>query len=161
MVNGGSIKVGPKGTLDLEIGNNTTVVSASGPVTFDAASHITVTPVAVLPTNTNIRLVHSDTSLSFGNEAATLSTIQVPFLFASNLSTDANNLTLTLQRKTVGAAWAHRKCRRDFRTGDHRVVARRAIGRRPQFDREQPGVGSALNPLLPISRPPIRRWPNN
>ena len=101
VVNGGTINVGPKGTLDVEIGTSTTVVSASGPVSFDAASHITVTPVAILPTNSSIRLVHSDTSLTFGNFAATTSTIQVPFLFTGDVSGDSNNLTLTLQRKTA------------------------------------------------------------
>ena len=101
VVNGGNITVGPKGTLDVEIGTSTTVVSASGPVSFDAASHVTVTPVAILPANTSIRLVHSDTSLTFGNFAATTSTIQVPFLFTGSVSEDSNNLTLTLQRKTA------------------------------------------------------------
>ena len=101
IVNGGTITVGPKGTLDVEIGTNPTVVSASGPISFDAASHITVTPVAILPTNSAIRLVHSDTSLTFGNFAATTSTVQVPFLFTGSLSQDPNNLTLTLQRKST------------------------------------------------------------
>jgi hypothetical protein len=101
IVNAGTITVGPKGTLDVEIGTNTTVVSASGPVSFDAASHITVTPVAILPTNTSIRLVHSDTSLTFGNFAATTSTIEVPFLFTGGVTQDPNNVTLTLQRKTA------------------------------------------------------------
>ena len=45
--------------------------------------------------------MHSDTSLTFGNFAATTSTIEVPFLFTGGLTEDSNNLTLTLQRKTA------------------------------------------------------------
>lgn len=101
VVNAGSLNVGPQGTLDVQIGNISQVVSASGPVSFDAAAHITVTPV-LLPANalTSIRLVHSDTSLSFGNYAATVSTVQIPFLYNGNLTVDPNNLTLTLTQKT-------------------------------------------------------------
>ncbi len=102
VVNAGSVTVGPQGTLDVQIGNIAQVVSASGPVSFDAASHITVTPV-LLPANalSSIRLVHSDTSLTFGNFAATTSTVQVPFLFNGTLTADSNNLTLTLKQKTA------------------------------------------------------------
>ena len=102
VVNAGSLTVGPQGTLDVQIGNISQVVSASGPVSFAATSHITVTPV-LLPANalSTIRLVHSDASLSFANYAATVSTVEVPFLYNGNLTVDPNNLTLTLKQKTA------------------------------------------------------------
>lgn len=102
VVNAGSLTVGPQGTLDVQIGNISQVVSASGPASFDATSHVTVTPV-LLPANalTSIRLVHSDTSLTFANYAATVSTVQIPFLYNGNLTVDPQNLTLSLQQKTA------------------------------------------------------------
>jgi hypothetical protein len=102
VVNAGSLTVGPQGVLDVQIGNISQVVSASGPVSFDATSHITVTPV-LLPANalSSIRLVHSDTSLAFANYAATVSSVQIPFLYNGSLSVDPQNLTLTLQQKTA------------------------------------------------------------
>ncbi len=101
IVNAGSLTVGPQGTLDVGIGSIPQVVSATGPVSFLTGSRITVTPVTILPTNSSIRLVHSDTSLTFGNFANTTSSIQVPFLFTGTVTQDANNLTLSLQRKTA------------------------------------------------------------
>lgn len=101
VVNAGSVTVGPQGVLDVQIGSISQVVSASGPVSFAATSHITVTPV-LLPANilSSIRLIHSDTSLTFANYAATVSTVQVPFLYNGNLTVDPNNLTLSLTPKT-------------------------------------------------------------
>lgn len=102
VVNAGTLTVGPQGTLDVQIGNLPQVVSASGPVSFAGTSHLTVTPV-LLPANalSSIRLVHSDTSLTFANYAATVSSVQIPFLYNGNLTVDPNNLTLTLQQKTA------------------------------------------------------------
>jgi hypothetical protein len=151
IVNAGTLNVGSNGTLDLEVGNSTTVVSASGPVTFAAASHITVTPVAVLPTNTSIRLVHSDTSLTFANEAATTSTIQVPFLFEGNLTTDPNNLTLTLERKTVAQLGLTGSAAAVYEPAITASLRDTQLGAALSLLESSSAVTAALNALLPIS----------
>jgi hypothetical protein len=97
----GSLSVGPNGTVNLEVGPNSPVIAASGPISFDATSHIIVTPTTILPSANTVTLIHSDTGLSFGNFAATTADVQVPFLFTGSLSADAKNLFLNLTRKTA------------------------------------------------------------
>ena len=97
----GTFTVGAGGTVNLGVGTATPVVAATGAVSFDATSHILLTPISLLPSNSAITLIHSDTSLSFGNFAATTANIQVPFLFTGSLSADAKNLILSLTRKTA------------------------------------------------------------
>jgi hypothetical protein len=101
VINAGTLTVGPGGTVDFQIGASSTVISTSGAAAFDAASHIVITPVALLPTASSIQLIHSDTSLGFGNFVATTATANIPFLFTGSLSAGAQDLTLTLQRKTA------------------------------------------------------------
>ena len=101
VINAGTLTVGPGGTVDFQVGSNSTVISTSGAAAFDAASHIVITPVSLLPADISIRLIHSNTSLSFGNFAATTGTASIPFLFTGSLSAGAQDLTLTLQRKTA------------------------------------------------------------
>ncbi len=97
----GTLQVGAGGTLDIAAGNLTPVVFASGAVNFDAASHFKVTPVSLLPADSSLTLIHSDTSISFGNFTATTSSFQIPFLFTGNLTTDSKNLVLNLKRKSA------------------------------------------------------------
>jgi uncharacterized protein with beta-barrel porin domain len=97
----GTLIVGPGGIVNLELGANAPVVSATGAISFNAASHIVLTPTTILPSANALTLIHSDTSLSFGNFAATTANIQVPFLFTGSLSSDAKDLILNLQRKTA------------------------------------------------------------
>jgi uncharacterized protein with beta-barrel porin domain len=97
----GTINVGPGGTINLDVGANAPVVSASGAISFDAASHIVLTPISILPSTNALTLIHSDTALTFGNFAATTGNVEVPFLFTGSLSADAKNLILNLQRKTA------------------------------------------------------------
>jgi hypothetical protein len=101
LTGGGTLSVGPGGTLDLGVGANTPVVATSGAISFDAASHLVLTPVSLLP-NASVTLIHSDAGISFGNFAATTAGIQVPFLFSGSLSADAKNVVLSLSRKTAG-----------------------------------------------------------
>jgi hypothetical protein len=102
LTGGGTLNVGPGGTLDLGVGATAPVVTASGPISFDAASHLVLTPVSLLPSSANLTLIHSDAGISFGNFAATTADIQVPFLFTGSLSADAKNVVLSLNRKTAG-----------------------------------------------------------
>ena len=96
-----SLTVGEGGTLVLGVGTGTTGITSNGNATFAATSHLDINAIALLPTDANITLIHSDTSLTFANYAATTSGIEVPFLFNGNLTKDAKNLTLSLQRKSA------------------------------------------------------------
>jgi len=149
VVNAGNLTVGPGGTLNVGIGTSTTVVSTNGPASFDAASHLLITPISLLPTNTSIRLIHSNTSLSFANFAATIATAKIPFMFTGSLNTDGQNLTLTLQQKTASQLGL---------TGNAAAIYEPAITaalRDAQFGAalgilgSQAQVESALNQLLP------------
>jgi hypothetical protein len=101
VANAGTFIVGPGGTVDFEVGPNPIVISTSGAASFAATSHILLTPASVLPSGSSIRLIHSDTSLSFANLGATIAGANIPFLYTGSLTADAQNLTLTLQRKTA------------------------------------------------------------
>ena len=151
IVNAGNLIVGPQGTLDIGISTATQVISATGPVSFDAASHITVTPVALLPTNTSIRLVHSDTSLTFGNYAATTSTVQFPFLFTGTLVADNNNLTLNLQRKTEAQLGLTGNAAAIFQTATTAALRDTEVGAAIGLISSSAALQSALNQLLPVS----------
>jgi len=100
-IRAGTLTVGAGGVLDLGIGT-ANGISASGNATFDATSYLRVTPLSLLPSDANITLIHSDTSLSFGDLSATTAEISIPFLFTGNLSSDSRNLILNLHRKTAG-----------------------------------------------------------
>lgn len=100
-IRAGTLTVGSGGTLDIGVGTGTTAITATGAVSFAATAHLDVRPVALLPTDATITLIHSDTSLTFADYAASTTNIEVPFLFNGNLSVDAKNLKLSLQRKTA------------------------------------------------------------
>jgi autotransporter-like protein len=151
IVNAGSLTVGPQGTLDIGVGTISQVVSATGPVSFAAGSHITVTPITILPTGTTIRLVHSDTSLTFANFAATTSTIQVPFLFTGNVSNDSNNLTLNLQRKTAAQLGLSGNAAEVYEPAIAAAVRDTQIGAALGTLGTSAAVQSALAQLLPVS----------
>jgi hypothetical protein len=98
----GTLNVGSGGTLNLKLGQNTTIVSANGNATFDPASHLVLTPVALLPSTGNITLIHSNTSLSI--LPATTATASVPFLYTGNVTqTDSKTLKLQYALKTPAA----------------------------------------------------------
>lgn len=151
IVNAGNLNVGPQGTLDIGISTATQVVSATGAVSFDAASHITVTPVALLPTNTTIRLVHSDASLTFGNYAATVSTVQIPFLFNGSLSVDNNNLTLNLQRKTEAQLGLTGNAATIFQPATTAALRDAALGAAIGIIGSNAELQAAMTQLLPVS----------
>ena len=149
VINAGTLTVGPGGTVDFDVGSNPTVISTSGAVSFDAASHIVITPVSLLPANSSIRLIHSS-NLGFGNFAATSATAEIPFLFTGSLSADAQDLTLTLQRKTASQLGL---------TGDAAAIyepAAAAALRDNQFGAafgslgSNPAVQATLEQLLPL-----------
>jgi autotransporter-like protein len=100
-IRAGTLTVGANGTLNIGIGT-TNGITASGAATFDPASHLIVTPLTLLPSDSTITLIHSNTSLTFGDFAATTAGLQIPFLFTGSLTHNANDLTLALHRKTAG-----------------------------------------------------------
>src|SRR5262249_15841719 len=99
----GTLNVGPGGTLNLELSQATTIVSANGDVTFDpTTSHLVLTPISLLPSGGNITLIHSNTLLTIGN--STLATASVPFLYTGNVTkTDSKTLKLQYTLKTPAA----------------------------------------------------------
>lgn len=102
-IHANSLTVGANGALNLSIGTTeeSDGIRATGPVTFDAASRLTITPASLLPKDSTVTLIHSDTSLSFGNYSATTQGFSIPFLFTGNLNVDSKTLTLNLRRKTA------------------------------------------------------------
>ena len=101
----GTLTVDPSSTLNLDIGQSTTVVSANGAGNFDAASHLVLTPISLLASSGTITLVHSNTGLTFGNLTATTATAALPFLYTGNvtLSPDTKTLALHYALKTPAA----------------------------------------------------------
>jgi uncharacterized protein with beta-barrel porin domain len=147
----GTLNVGPQGTLNLGVGANTPVVSATGAISFDAQSHLVLTPVSLLPTTSSIQLIHSDTSLSFGNYAATTAGIQIPFLFTGGLSSDSKNLVLTLQRKTVSQLGLTGNAAEIFEPALNAALLDSSIGAALGTLTTSAEVQSSVEQLLPIT----------
>jgi hypothetical protein len=98
----GTLNVGQGGTLNLQVGQATSVVSTTGNVTFDPASHLVLTPVSLLAASGNITLIRSNTAFAIPN--ATLATATVPFLYTGNVTqTDSKTLMLQYALKTPAA----------------------------------------------------------
>ena len=93
--------VGSGGTVTFDIGQNATIVNASGAASLDANSHILLKPVSLVSVG-SIALVHSDTGLTInGNLNTIASGATIPFLYNGSFGSDAKNLTLTIARKSA------------------------------------------------------------
>jgi hypothetical protein len=148
---GGTLNVGPGGTVNLGVGANAPVIATSGAISFDAASHISLIPVSLLPSSSNLTLIHSDTALNFGNFAATTANIQVPFLFTGSLSADAKNLVLSLSRKTASQLGLTGNAAAIYEPALNAALKDSAFGGALSTLGNTADVQSAVEQLLPIT----------
>ena len=98
-----TLAVGSGGTVELVIDKNSaaaTIISATGAVTFGAGSKVSLVPTTFLPDNGTYTLIHSGGALMFTDFAASTAQL-IPFIFNGAFTRDANNLLLTLQRKSA------------------------------------------------------------
>ena len=76
------------------------IISATGPVSFRTGSKVALVPSTFLPDSGTYTLIHSG-GLSFADFAAATSAQPIPFIFNGAITRNANDLVLTLQRKTA------------------------------------------------------------
>ena len=98
-----TLTVGQDGIVQVALNQSSTaaaVISATGPIRFGFGSQVTLVPTSFLPNNGTYTLIHSDTSLTFADIAATTAQ-PIPYIFDGAITQSGNNLVVTLQRKTA------------------------------------------------------------
>jgi uncharacterized protein YhjY with autotransporter beta-barrel domain len=98
-----SLAVGESGTVQVALNQSSAtapVISATGPVSFGFGSQVTLVPTSFLPNDGTYTLIHSNTSLTFADFAATTAQ-PIPYIFNGAIAQSGNDLVVTLQRKTA------------------------------------------------------------
>ena len=99
-----TLTVGSGGTVEMALNQNSAaaaIISATGPVSFRTGSKVSLTPTTFLPDSGTYTLIHSGGGLSFADFTAAVAAQPIPFIFNGAITSNANNLLLTLQRKTA------------------------------------------------------------
>ena len=99
-----TLTVGSGGTVEMALDKNSAaaaIISATGPVSFRAGSKVSLTPSTFLPDSGTYTLIHSAGGLSFADFTAAVAAQPIPFIFSGGITSNANDLLLTLQRKTA------------------------------------------------------------
>jgi uncharacterized protein YhjY with autotransporter beta-barrel domain len=98
-----TLSVGQAGIVQVALNKNSAsapIIAATGPVNFGFGSRVVVAPSSFLPNSGSYTLIHSNTGISF-NDFAAATAQPLPFIFNGTISRTANDLTVTLQRKTA------------------------------------------------------------
>ncbi len=98
-----TLSVGSGGTVELALDKTSAaapIISATGPVNFRTGSKVSLVPSTFLPDSGTYTLIHSG-GLSFADFTAAVAAQPIPFIFNGALTRNANDLLLTLQRKTA------------------------------------------------------------
>ncbi len=98
-----TLTVGSGGTVEMALDQNSAtapIISATGPVSFRTGSKVSLVPSTFLPDSGTYTLIHSG-GLSFADFTAAVAAQPIPFIFNGSLTHNANDLLLTLQRKTA------------------------------------------------------------
>ena len=99
-----SLTVGSGGTVEMALDKNSAtapVISATGRVNFRTGSKVSLTPTTFLPDSGTYTLIHSAGGLSFADFTGAVAAQPIPFIFNGAITSNANDLLLTLQRKTA------------------------------------------------------------
>ena len=99
-----TLTVGSGGTVEMALDKNSAtapIISATGPVTFRTGSKVALTPSTFLPDSGTYTLIHSAGGLSFADFTAVVAAQPIPFIFNGGITSNANDLLLTLQRKSA------------------------------------------------------------
>lgn len=98
-----NFNVGSGGTLELSIDKTSGLAPellTTGAANFASGSKLTVVPTTFLPNSGTFTLVRSNGGLNFADFNSTVS-VAIPFIFKGSVAPQANDLVLTLQRKTA------------------------------------------------------------